>query len=148
MIFGHRNTSEWRILFAGILEIIWSISFFPISVALLMYLVYLLYLFWISMSLSPVIMNVPFHIDFTIDSTESSFSIYSSFLLFSELGWWNTPIRYAELFFLPWISTHKCSVDSSNFDMLLRSLINFYATTMFLVSISIGKFITRKSNIF
>ena len=52
-----------------------------------------MYLFWISvdasksMLLSSVILTVPFHVDFTIDNTESSFSIHSSFLLFSELGW-------------------------------------------------------------
>ena len=52
-----------------------------------------MYLFWISvdartaMLLSPVTMTVPFHVDFTIDNMESSFSIHSSFLLFSELGW-------------------------------------------------------------
>ena len=71
-----------------------------------------MHIFWISfdvikfMLLSPFIMTVLFHVDFTIDNTESSFSTHQYFLLFSEPGWYNTPIRHAQFFFLFWISTY------------------------------------------
>ena len=77
---------------------IWSISLFPIQVALVIWLFkskvqalqcisFLDFNAGKSMLLCPVIMVVPFHVDFTIGSTEYSFSIHSVFMLFSELGW-------------------------------------------------------------
>ena len=48
MIFVHANAPEWRILFPGMLEMIWSIGFFPIQVAFLIWLHMIAFLIWLT----------------------------------------------------------------------------------------------------
>ena len=46
LILGHGNTFQWRILFAEMLEMIWSVSFFAIRVAFKDFNVSFLYFSW------------------------------------------------------------------------------------------------------